>query len=93
MLDLNADVAGGFPMSFVQSLAKRLFPASWMTAMEEESRTWAMRCPCGVYTSIWEMGGIRYKASGQPHRYGRCRECGKTFWGQLEHRADLLSRE
>jgi ribosomal protein S27E len=35
--------------------------------MEAESRTWMVRCrKCGNERSVWEMGGLRYKARGRP---------------------------
>ncbi|MFO0805693.1 MAG: hypothetical protein U0791_21535 [Gemmataceae bacterium] len=40
-----------------------------------------MDCPCGHVTSIWEMGGIRYRAAGQPVRAGWCAGCRKAFTG------------
>src|SRR5690606_32044589 len=39
-------------------------------------------------TSIWEMGGIRWKAAGEPRRMGHCGTCERTFWGQVYRRAE-----
>jgi hypothetical protein len=50
-------------------------------AMEAESRGWMVQCPkCGAERSVWEMGGIRYKAAGSPRWYRRCPGCGKLAW-------------
>lgn len=50
-------------------------------AMETESRAWVVRCPkCGAERSVWDMGGIRYKARGSSRWYRRCPGCGKRAW-------------
>ncbi len=51
---------------------------------------WVMRCPCGRETSVWEMGGIRYKAAGRP---GAVAGCGNRFWGQLDQRKPAAPAE
>lgn len=46
--------------------------------VERESREWLVECPsCGHSDNVWDKGGVRYKASGTNHTYGRCRGCGK----------------
>jgi len=53
-------------------------------AMEAESRAWMVRCPhCGFERSVWETGGIRYKASGTSRNYMRCPSCGKRGWNRI----------
>ena len=48
------------------------------SSMEAESRQWMMQCPgCGHEVSVWDSGGIRYKASGTVWRLGRCSQCRK----------------
>ena len=50
-----------------------------MARIEAESRRWFMQCPrCGYETSVWESGGMRYRALGTAYRFGRCRGCGKS---------------
>lgn len=70
-------------MSRIQRFFRAIFPASWWASMEADSRRWVMRCPCGYHTSIWEMGGIRSKASGKSWTRGKCGQCGQKFWGAL----------
>jgi len=48
--------------------------------MEAESRAWMVRCPCGFERSVWDMGGIRWKAAGKPRQYMLCQSCGKLSW-------------
>ncbi len=52
--------------------------------MEAHSRAWGFRCGnCNHRVSIWELGGIRYKAYGNSRALRRCRNCGKISWQRL----------
>jgi hypothetical protein len=73
-------------MNWMQRLLFRVLPRSRAEAIEAESRSWVMRCPCGHETSVWEAGGIRYKASGNPRKLLRCAGCGERTWHQIEKR-------
>lgn len=53
--------------------------------MEEESRRWMYTCSsCGEESNIWESGGIRYKAKGEPKMGIRCPKCGKVGIQQIK---------
>lgn len=68
-------------MTLIQKLITSLVPRSWAQDMEADSQAWKMRCPnCNYAVSIWEMGGIRWKAIGNPRRLWRCRHCGQISW-------------
>jgi hypothetical protein len=84
MLAGNGTVA----MSKMQDILASVLPERWAASMEAESREWVMRCPCGHETSIWDMGGIRFKAAGNAHRMGKCGACGGRFWGKVYKRSD-----
>ena len=63
-------------MSFVQKWLTAIVPRSWAEAMESESRAWKARCEaCDLERSIWELGGIRWKAAGNPRRRLPCPQC------------------
>ncbi len=50
-----------------------------MRYIEAESRAWMLRCPrCGYQISVWDHGGMRYRARGKAYRMGRCRGCGQV---------------
>ena len=53
--------------------------------MEADSRAWMMRCSCGFARSIWELGGIRWKANRKAltFSYMQCPQCGKRSWHKL----------
>ena len=66
-------------MTKTQKFFKTIFPASWGESMEKESREWMMRCgKCGSEKSVWEYGGIRWKASGNPKRRMFCANCNEN---------------
>lgn len=53
-------------------------PAKMKAAAEAESRAWISTCQhCGAGTSIWDLGGIRYKATGEPTTRAKCAGCGR----------------
>lgn len=53
-------------------------------AMEAESRAWMVQCPhCGAERSVWDSGGIRYRAAGTSRLYRRCFACGKRGWHKV----------
>lgn len=71
-------------MSKLQTFLTRILPAQLMADMEAESRSWRLTCSCGYETSVWEIGGIRYKtaSSGKRIRF-TCKYCGKRRWRRL----------
>src|SRR4051794_39878345 len=63
-----------------KGITGRVSPETAAT-MEAESRTWMVRCPyCGYERSVWEMGGVRYKAAGRSRQLRRCPQCGRQSW-------------
>ncbi|MFN3218814.1 MAG: hypothetical protein ACE367_20145 [Acidimicrobiales bacterium] len=51
-------------------------------AVEAESRAWHIQCPvCSTSKSIWDLGGVRYKAASTGKRIrGHCSTCGTRRW-------------
>ena len=48
--------------SFAQRVVTKLLPRR-AEEIERESREWLVSCPrCGYERSVWEMGGVRYRA-------------------------------
>lgn len=75
------------PRNTLQRFLKAILPDSLAESVETESRAWIMRCPEGHEQSVWEAGGVRWKASGEPRLMAPCSECGKTVWHSLSKRA------
>lgn len=64
-------------MGALRNLVLALVPASWGASMERDSRGWKLVCPCGHVRSVWEIGGLRWKASGEPRKLLHCPACGR----------------
>lgn len=75
-------------MSTVQHIARHVLPPAVYNAVRDRSQHWLMRCPCGHETSVWEMGGLRWKADGKSVRWGRCAKCGERYVGQIYRRRE-----
>lgn len=80
----------GRKMSRTQRLFTRLAGAQTAAAMEAHSRAWLVICPnCGHERSIWELGGIRYKATGNPRTRLTCPKCGQAGWHAVRKAANF----
>lgn len=72
-------------MSGTQRLITRLVDAPTAAAIEGHSRSWFARClTCDNRRSIWDLGGVRYKAVGESLTRLPCPNCGKTTGHRLE---------
>ena len=73
------------PLSSMQRMLQRHTSPELFAAMQRESRLWKAQCPhCRADTTdIWTMGGVRYKAAGEPRRRARCPRCGQTGWQRI----------
>lgn len=67
-------------MSLIQRIFGTFLSRRAAESMEAESRSWMVRCSCGFSRSVWELGGIRWKATGEPRQYLKCPQCGKSSW-------------
>jgi hypothetical protein len=79
-------------LSRAQRFFTWLFPASWAASMEADSRTWIVRCSaCGHAESMWDRGGIRWKARGNPRIRIKCPACGEANWHTVTRTANAES--
>jgi hypothetical protein len=68
-------------LSSMQAMLQRRTSPELFAAMERESRLWKAECPtCRADTPFWALGGVRYKALGEPRKRLRCPACGQTGW-------------
>lgn len=74
-------------MGFLRKIIIALSGKRFAHAMEAESRQWMMRCKEGHEISVWEAGGIRYKAYGKKWTYTWCPGCGRFRWIKIYRRA------
>jgi len=57
----------------LQQVILNLMPPAWRADIEAESRSWMVRCPdCQTELSVWQLGGVRWKAIGNPRRWMYC---------------------
>jgi hypothetical protein len=70
-------------MSSIQKFIAAILPRRWVEAMEADSRSWMVRCSCGFARSLWELGGVRYKAAGQTRWFMKCPQCGQRSWHKV----------
>ena len=81
-----SDSGAGHKLSRTQRLFTRLMPRR-AAAIERESREWMVICPkCGFERSVWDLGGVRYKAKGSQRVRGKCPRCGESGWFRMERR-------
>jgi hypothetical protein len=75
---------------WMRDLLIRFYPRSWAAAMEAESRAWMVRCrTCGAERSVWDPGGVRWKAkqNGKMWMFRRCATCDRWRWHDVNRRA------
>jgi hypothetical protein len=55
----------------------RIVPGSWRDGMIADSKAWMATCrTCKTSTSIWDLGGLRWKGWGDRVTTTPCRICG-----------------
>jgi hypothetical protein len=73
--------------SWIQRLLVAILPPRLAAELEAESRAWQLRCEkCGFEQSIWEIGGVRWKAAGTPRPLRTCDRCGQRSWHRIQKR-------
>ena len=73
-------------MSLSQKLLRAILPQRLAEEMEAESRAWMLHCnACGLERSVWDAGGVRWKAAGRPSRWMHCPQCARVTRHTLRH--------
>lgn len=75
-------------MTIIQKFVVSFLPRRWSEAIRAESQSWLLRCStCGVTRSIWDAGGIRYKASSRgKSAMVWCAHCGQLRMMAIERK-------
>lgn len=72
-------------MTILQRLILAFIPARHRAEAEAETRAWHYTCEaCGHARSVWDLGGIRWKATGQSVTRTRCPACGTIGFHTLK---------
>lgn len=61
-------------------------PPAVAAELERESRSWIMTCSAGHEQSVWDAGGLRYRAAGKPIKTAWCPQCGAWRAHTLDYR-------
>lgn len=65
-------------MAILRNCILALMPRSWRASAEAATREWRVICPnCGSTNTLWDLGGLRWKATGSKVWPRRCGACGK----------------
>ena len=71
-------------MAGFRDMISKVMPKTWAAQAEAESRQWMIRCEaCGYEQSVWDAGGMRWKAAGSPRIRRTCPGCHTTGWHTL----------
>ena len=73
-------------MSMLQKLIMTILPSAWSAAIKAESQRWMLHCPsCGTVRSLWDIGGMRYKATPRKRKaLIWCQTCRRTQWMEMD---------
>jgi DNA-directed RNA polymerase subunit M/transcription elongation factor TFIIS len=76
-------------LSFTQKLIQMISSKPGLEAMQKESKTWMVQCSnCKYEKSIWDLGGIRSGAAGNPKTYMKCTNCQQRNWHNIYKKED-----
>ncbi len=70
-----------------------ILPAKAFAAVREGTKRWLLECPCGFRRDLWDAGGVRYMAAGEPRRLAWCPGCRKATWHRLRKKTETEQRE
>jgi hypothetical protein len=72
-----------------------VLPRSWAEDMRAESESWKIRClGCGASKSVWEVGGVRWKAKSRGKRMlVHCSQCGGLRMAAVERVQEALKTQ
>ncbi len=72
----------------LRDLILRFMSPKMRAEAEADSRKWAATCPrCQRVNSMWDVGGMRYRAVGNPVTLVRCAHCGKASFMRFQKQA------
>jgi len=75
-------------MAVEHKFLKLVLPERAFAAVRNGTRQWLIECPCGHKSDLWDFGGVRYKACGEPRNYCKCAQCGKGTWHKIRKKTE-----
>lgn len=73
-------------------LLKLVLPERVFEAVKAGTQQWLAECPCGHKQDYWDLGGVRYKAAGQPRQLAPCPVCGKRTLHTIRRKTEAERR-
>ena len=70
-----------------------VLPVWAFVAVRAGTKQWLLECPCGHKSDVWDSGGVRYKATGEPLQLGRCPACGRTTMHKVRKKTEVEKLE
>jgi hypothetical protein len=67
---------------------RALLPQRAFAAVRAGTKEWLIECRCGHKRDLWEAGGVRYKAAGEPRQYLPCPACEEGTWHRTRRKTD-----
>ena len=74
-------------MFLKQRLLKFILPGRIFEKVKNDTKQWLSECECGYKRDIWDTGGIRYKAMGEPRHKSKCPICGEITWHKIRKKS------
>ena len=68
---------------------KFILPARAFAAVKAGTKAWLAECACGHKRDVWDSGGVRYKAAGEPRQLARCPACGKATMHKIRRKTEV----
>ena len=78
----------GVDMPAEHRFLKFILPDKAFAAVRAGTKAWLAECPCGHKRDVWDSGGVRYKAVGEPRQLGHCPACGKNTMHKIRKKTD-----
>lgn len=75
-------------MAAEHGFLKWLLPARAFEAVKAGTKQWLAECTCGNRRDVWDSGGVRYMAAGEPRRLAYCPECGKRTMHKIRKKTE-----
>lgn len=80
-------------MSISQRILRFILPRRAFEAVRAGTKLWLAECPDGHRRDVWDLGGVRYKAAGEPRTLAFCPDCGRNRWLRIRRKTETEKRE
>lgn len=75
-------------MAAAHRFLKWILPARAFEAVRAGTKEWLAECACGHRRDVWDSGGVRYKAAGEPRQVGYCPSCRRRTWHKIRKKTE-----